>query len=380
MSALVSKGIGFDPDPMTRLQDRWYNYLVGTHKLSGNGQILQPVILSSQDDAGLWGQLGLVPPATLTFDNTVWGIRNTFFASYLAICEQLDARPETMETFLGSDLYAQWMAYLATIQPPRAPNQLPNIYRQWAMLHAPAKIQGGMAILNTDAAIQQTREDLAPFIGPDAPPPDYMPDFDSLMTNLNRASSTQILFDSAQIPAGVSDSWASGQQAGVCGLWAGSFPQSRISRQFAAGHVTVTGSIAQFTQFGLQPGKWYNSSLLNMANSSDKAPPWKPDADPNWNDFFGPHGSFLRATGGFVAGAGLTVKIRTSSVFDTADQHEISQQAEAGLWPFYIPGNANTVHFDVDGMTIDTQLPIGTPFLLGTTVLGIGQYLGHGDN
>ncbi|WP_137937951.1 hypothetical protein [Chitinivorax sp. B] len=371
------------PDPMTQLQNRWYNTVVDSLHLSRNAfQLNVPVVPVATEDAAIWAYLNQIPPVSLTA-NQSQSDGNTFFDQYEAIALQMQFPQSAFEQDIGEVNYQAWMAYLATINPPPQLSALPALFRNWAMVKAPAVMAVGVADLSNMVLINTAQIALLPYIEQPAKPVDYMLGYQAMMSQVYNAPSATVLFDSMAASSDVSNTWAKGVDFGVPGLWAGSSPHSRISRGFAASHVRAQLNLHAVSVWTSPPGAWYSSMMLHLAYSSQSSPPWPADAFPNWQDEFGADGALPDAVGSLLIVNGLTLTVTTSHRFPAVDQLLINDNVQRGTWPLFSPNQSgvvsNQAEFDNDGLlTLTTTVATGHPVVLGANVLAINSYLGHG--
>ncbi len=126
-----SKGYGAELEPITILQNRWYNSLVTHLRLDRSlFQIrypLDPIIRSNQD---LWAMQNIIPPLSLTFNSSIHQ-NELFFDEYTAIVSQIQYPENKFREDIGEEVYQQWLSYLNNITPPPSDNKLPALFRQW---------------------------------------------------------------------------------------------------------------------------------------------------------------------------------------------------------------------------------------------------------
>ena len=369
-------------DAMTILQNRWYNGLTGSLPLSpATFQISLPAAPLPPSDLGLWGAQDALPPGSLTFNRAVFG-GDTFFCEYAAVAGELDFPKADFAKDIGPENYRNWIAYLATVQPPPTPEQLPEVFFEWASLYAPDVVAAGVADLTEMALIDAGQQALQPYLGPGAKPADFHGTWADLLRTLGASPGARLSFDSAAASPDVNRTWTGGVDAGVGGLWTGAAPTSRLSRKFASHRVRVEAAFQAWTVWVSTPGAWYDSSLLNTAYRCSGTPPWPADADPAWDQEFGPDGTFNLVAASLAVVDGVDATITSGAAFNAADQQAIRARAPLGLWPFYAPSGgavANEVSFDASGrMTARTTIRRGSPVVLGANVLGISRYLGGG--
>jgi len=382
VEAQDTPGSATSPPPMVALQNRWYNALVGALPLDPSMfQLVQPSGPMPVTDQALWASLDVIPPASLTFNRSILGAAQ-FFTEYAPMVGQIQFPQTALEQEIGEQNYQAWSAYLATLSPPPSDNQLPLLFQNWAARNAPSVASAGVAFLSRLVLLDAAQQALAPYQGPNAKPADFTGSYADLIQTLKASSGRNVSFDSTRASGDVRNTWTGGVDIGVDGLWAGSGSNSRLSRKFAASNVTVSAQFQAYTQWTAVPGPWFSSSLLNVAYSSQATPPWAANANPSWNDLFGPDGSMLRFIASLAVVDGSNVTVTSNALFGTTDQQTILDGAPLGFWPFYAPTLGGSVSNLVSfGSSRDMEIEIvtqpGNPLVIGANVLGIAQFLGH---
>ena len=382
MEAQDTPGSATSPPPMVALQNRWYNALVGALPLDPSMfQLVQPSGPMPVTDQALWASLDVIPPASLTFNRSILGAAQ-FFTEYAPMVGQIQFPQTALEQEIGEQNYQAWSAYLATLSPPPSDNQLPLLFQNWAARNAPSVASAGVAFLSRLVLLDAAQQALAPYQGPNAKPADFTGSYADLIQTLKASYGRNVSFDSTRASGDVRNTWTGGVDIGVDGLWAGSGSNSRLSRKFAASNVTVSAQFQAYTQWTAVPGPWFSSSLLNVAYSSQATPPWAANANPSWNDLFGPDGSILRFIASLAVVDGSNVTVTSNALFGTTDQQTILDGAPLGFWPFYAPTLGGSVSNLVSfGSSRDMEIEIvtqpGNPLVIGANVLGIAQFLGH---
>jgi hypothetical protein len=369
------------PDPMTVLQNRWYNgFVAGLQVDRTQAEIIQPS-LPLHTDNDLWAYENRVPPASLTFNTNLCG-NEQFFEEYAALASRLLFPQSTFQQDIGADTYQAWTHYVNALQPPPTLEQLPALFMGWAMQFAPQVAQIGTSDLTQMALIAASQQMLAPYIGPHALPVDFDGSLAQLLHMLSQMSGVEFSFDSNTRSSDVSNTWTGGRDTNMYGLWTGSSSRSRLSLLFAHSKVTVTVSAKRYMVWRSTPGSWYDSSLLNNAFSNTSSPPWPANGNPNWNNFFGPTGSMRQVIASLLMMDGMHVSVASDATYTHSDQQSILGKVSAGLWPFFIPDSDSVVTNQVtfgspSGMNIETITQPGNPMVVGANVLSIARYLGH---
>jgi hypothetical protein len=369
-------------DPMTELQNQWYNALVtGLLADPSVAQLIQPAPLLAPSDSSLWAYENLIPPASLTF-NTQMTSSARFFREYASAVDGLKFPESAFEQDIGPIVYQQWTDHISQVHPPPAPGELPDLFFEWALLNAPEVAHIGASDLRWMYQISTAQEALKPYEDPNAKPADFSGTFEKLLQMLQASGSTQFSFDSSRATSDVSNSWTNGANTTFYGLWVGSNSTSMLSAKFARSKVTVTARL-RYTVWISVPGAWYSSFLLNLAYSNKSSPPWPQNESPTWDEIFGPQGSMQRLIGWLLVADGLDVTVESDAIYSDRDQRVITSNALNGLWPFFVPSSGgfatNSVTFDETGaMRIEFFTEPQNPIVIGANVLGIARYLGHG--
>lgn len=369
-------------EPMTVLQNCWYNGLVAELHLDPNMfQIRQPLLPMSHSDQDLWAHQDVIPPMSLTFNTSIYN-SYLFSDEYISVISELQYPVDNFRQDIGEDVYQKWLAYLKQINPSPPKSQLPGLFRQWSILNAPSVMSAGVSALSKMALISAAQQGLLPYQGPNAKPIDFTGTYDQLLQILGNSSGRSFSFESNSTSKDVGHTWSGGNNVGLDGLWAGSCSTSRLSRRFALSKVTVSVEFKSYTVWTSTPGSWYNSSLLNTAYSSQKTPPWPLKANPTWEEVFGHDGSMQRLIASMVVVDEINATVTSDVSYCKTDQQTIHRNASKGLWPFYAPTNSGTVTNEVNfdntlGMKIETVTQPGNPLVIGNNVLAIAQYLGH---
>lgn len=364
-------------DPMTILQNRWYNGL--THQLGlaiDMFQIGQPSPPIAPSDIGLWSYQNVIPPASLTFNRRIYS-DTLFFDEYVALVSQIEFPESAFEQIIGEKNCLNWSTFLKDQGPPPA-NQLPGLFRNWAMRNDPSVANEGTAALTQMLFIQAAQQALLPYQGINARPPDFNGNYASLLEILVNSTNIDFSFNTGDFTDDVQNTWTGGVNFGFDGLWVGSSTNSRLTREFAASQVAVETSFQKYTVWTSTPGFWYNSSLLNRAYSNRKTPPWPQKPNPTWEEFFGSDGSLKQFIAALVVVDGVNATVTSDAIYCKTDQQTILRNTSKGLWPFYVPSsdrvtNTVTFHADDNTMTINVDTRTGNPIVIGYNVLSLNR-------
>lgn len=368
-------------DPMTDLQNRWYNRLASELLADPSvAQLIQPSPLLEQEDTSLWPYENLIPPESLTF-NTRMTNSARFFEEYAAVIQALQFPQDAFEKDIGTSVYQQWTVHLSQIQPPPTEDQLPGLFFEWALFNAPNVANIGQSDLNLMLTISAAKDALEPYLGSQANPADFTGSFQDLVNTLQQAGSTQFIFDSSRASNDVSQTWTNGANANFYGLLSRSDGNSQLTVKFARSNVTVNVSL-RYAVWVSMPGSWYSSFMLSLALNNKLSPPWPQTGPPTWDEIFGTQGSMPRLIGSLLVADELNVVVKSDAIYSGFDQRIVVENALNGLWPFFVPDNDrlthNAVTFDNAGtMRVETSTAPGMPVVIGANVLDIARYLGR---
>jgi hypothetical protein len=363
-------------DSFTGITDAWYNQLCNSlHVPVNNFQLLQPVAIPGNKE-DLWAYFNLVPPKTLKYNYWYYD-QPTFFSQYAAIVKQLQFPESTFEKDIGKNIYAKWNSYLKGLPQPPPDNTLPSVWLQWAMMHAPSVANIGRTDLSNQVLIKSAQAALAPYLGPDAKTPEFLPSLSDLTTTLLASPPVNFLFTSVDGNPDVSNSWVPGIDCNFFGLWTGSWCGFHINKTFAQSAISISVQCEHFSVVTVTPGSWYNSGLLHLALVARSTPPW--DSNTGWDTYFGQGGTLNYAIGSVLVVDGISLSLTSDAHFTTAEQAVIRSQVEMGYWPMYCQQKTavitNDISFEPGKMTITCNTEPGNPIIMGQHVLKISQYL-----
>lgn len=373
------------------LQNGWYNgFSQGMGQSGQSFQIIQPappLVSSSSSNTQLWAYFNNIPPASLT-QNYIASGGNQFYNDYRGLMSALTpTRTVNVEQDIGTSTFKAWQKYVSSMAIPPAPNQLPTLFRSWAMIYAPDKANIGAsdyaAILLDPVASAQTQLTLVytDAFG-QAKAPEWTLGYDDLVQLLNAAPNRSFNFASASMNSNVSSTWSKGGNSGFFGLWGGSSSSSSVSTKFASSAVTVEVSFDHVFTFVDSPGNWYGSSAMALAYSNKDGNPWSPQSSINWGNTFGSNGNMQRFAANLIVGSGMRATVTSTATYSSSEQTEIHNNSHAGFWPFYSSGggssSSNSVSFNQSGaMTLVMTSAPGIPVVLGSNVLSAGEFTGH---
>jgi hypothetical protein len=297
------------------------------------------------------------------------------------------SRNINVENDIGAANFKKWQHYILNLTTPPTMNQLPTLFRNWAMIYAPSVANIGSsdyaAILLDPIATAQNELTLI-YTDANGLPLNFnwSLTYNDMIAQLGSSPSRQFTFDSATMNSNVASSWTKGSNLGFFGLWGGSSATSAISQQFAASHVKIAASFDHVLVLANVPGHWYYSSAMGLAFANKTGNPWSPQSSINWNNTFGNNGNMQRFAANLIIASGMSVSVTSDASFSTLDQQTITSGGHAGFWPFYAgssgSSSTNTATFNEKGqMTITTSSIKGMPVILGLNVLPVSQFVGH---
>ncbi len=373
------------------LQNGWYNGFTQAMGQNVNSfQIIEPappIASGAAANSTLWAYFNNIPPLSLTQQFLASG-GNQFYSNYRELMSALvPSRNIDVQGDIGADNFKRWQRYIQNLATPPGMNQIPTLFRNWAMINAPKVANIGSsdyaAILLDPIATAQNELTLI-YTDENGLPVgfNWSLNYDDMVNQLKGANSRQISFDSNSMDTNISTSWTKGSNSGFFGLWGGSTTTSSISEQFAASHVTVNASFTNVLVFANTPGLWYNSGAMGLAFANKTGNPWSPQSSINWDNTFGNNGNLQRFAANLIIAAGMSVTVKSDAVYSTLDQQTITSSGHSGFWPFYSGSSGstvtNTATFDQQGrMTITTASVAGVPVVLGASILPVSQFVGH---
>ncbi len=378
-------------DPLTILQNQWYNTIAAGIGGNANFQIIQPstTLPPTATNDLLWHQFNNIPPKALTSNLTLSG-GNQFYSDYSAVLSQLTSNALTnFQNVLGS-FYPLWQQYLSTLSPSSWTLQtLPSVFFQWAVVNAPSVAGPGRsayqgALLDPIFQAQTMAFNTAGFVNNT---PNFTQGLTQLFQQVPAGSSLNLSFDSNTASSNVTSTWAQGNQGSLFGIFGSSDAStSQLTQIFASSRVTASVSFQKAITFVADPpgppNGWYSSAALAAAyNSPSGSSPWNPNATPNWAGTFGPTGNMQQFVGSLIVADGMAVTITSFAEYSSSQQTTITQSSSGGFWPFYWGSGSSTYTNNVSfnsnsNLTYTMTSQVGNPQIIGANVLPVSQYLG----
>lgn len=375
------------------LQNGWYNGLIqGLGQNQDSFQIIQPappIASGTAANPTYWAYFNNIPPKTLTAQFVASG-GNQFYNNYRGLLSALEpTRKIDVKADIGAENFAAWHAYVLT-QPTPAMNQIPTMFRNWAMFNAPDVANIGSsdyaAILLDPVATAQNELTLVYTNEKGLPVNfDWQLNYADMVNQLASAPPRSFQFDSTTMDKNVSSSWAGSSKSGFFGLWGGSSSTSSLSEQFASSRIQVSANFEHVFVQSNTPGAWYYSSAMGLAFATQSGNPWSDKSSINWNNTFGPNGNMQYFGVNVIVASGMSITITSDAQYSSLDQQTITSSGSSGFWPFYCGDSGSTstnrVSFNQEGhMTITTSSIPGVPIVLGVNVLTAGEFVGHSSN
>jgi hypothetical protein len=299
----------------------------------------------------------------------------------------MPSRNIDVQADIGAEVFKKWQKYILGLANPPAMNQIPTLFRNWAMIYAPKVANIGSsdyaAILLDPIATAQNELTLI-YTDVNGLPVgfNWSLNYDQMVNDLNNAPNRSFTFDSQTMDSNVSKSWTKGGNSGFYGLWGGSTTTSSISQQFASSRIRITATFDNVLTFANTPGLWFNTGAMGLAYANKTGNPWSPQSSINWDNTFGSNGNLQLFAANLVIASGMNVTVISEASYSTLDQQTITSSGHAGFWPFYSSGSGsstiNTATFNDQGqMTINMSSVKGVPIILGANVLPVSQFVGH---
>jgi hypothetical protein len=373
------------------LQNGWYNGFIQGMGLNANAfQIIQPsppIASGTAANQTFWAYYNNIPPFSLTQQFQASG-GNQFYSDYRALMSALvPSRNIDVQADIGADNFKKWQKYILNLATPPTMNQMPTLFRNWAMIYAPSVANIGSsdyaAILLDPIATAQNELTLI-YTDMNGQPVafNFSLTYDQMVNDLLNSPNRSFTFDSQTMNSNVSTSWTKGGNSGFFGLWGGSTTTSSISQQFASSRIRITATFENVLTYANTPGQWYNSGAMGLAFANKTGNPWSPQSSINWENTFGTNGNMQRFAANLIIASGMNVTVISDASYSTLDQQTITSSGHAGFWPFYSSGSGssstNTATFNEQGqMTISMSSIKGVPIILGANVLPVSQFVGH---
>jgi hypothetical protein len=375
------------------LQNGWYNGLIqGLGQSQDSFQIIQPappIASGTAANPTFWAYYNNIPPKTLTTQFVASG-GNQFYNNYRGLLSALEpSRNINVREDIGEENFLAWKAYVQT-QPMPNMNQMPTMFRNWAMFNAPEVANIGSsdyaAILLDPIATAQN--ELALVYTTDKGLPinfDWQLNYADMVNQLASAPSRSFSFDSNTMNKNVSSSWAGSSTSGFFGLWGGSSSTSTLSEQFSSSSITVNASFEHILVLPNTPGAWYYSSAMGLAFANKTGSPWRDKAPITWDNTFGTNGNMQYFSANVIVASGMSITVTSNAKYSSLDQQTITSSGSSGFWPFYSGDSGSTstnrVTFSQEGsMTITTSSIPGVPIVLGVNVLPVAEFVGHSSD
>lgn len=373
-------------DAMQTLTAQYINALITQLNLSADQfQLTQGEIALDASSQALWAYLDAIPPDSLA-NNWSPGGQNTFSSQYGDVISRLkDAGSTAWQQSMGDWLPA-WETYLKA-NPCPATQTMAGYFRNWALASGMPPTQAQQAASLYSAALNgpifQANEAYAA-AGGQTGVKAYTQTIESATHAIMSNAGKTVSFDSATESSDVSHTWAATVGEGfIADLFGGGDASydDVASRVISAGldisiaftHIATIPAIP-LSQGTVTAGPstysaWYVPAALSSGYTTNNNEVWQ-DGTPGWANFFGPGGSFPRATQAIILVDGISVTMTSRASFDESDQTTVQTAFGGGFFPFFeVEGHggwsSSTVNFDQGQVTVTQSSPIGNPQVLG---------------
>lgn len=370
-------------DATADLQAQWYNALVdGLGADRTMFQVLQPSAPLGDTSDTIWSYFNDQAQQSVTHRFSPGG-GNRFYDNYRAVVSQLISQGAAdFEKHVG-DAFDAWVTYAAALTPAPSMAELPNVFRAWAMIHAPGVAQQGSTDLSNMQNDPIARASVA--VADTSKFKNDVPNFSQTIADL-RSAVTQgegraFHLDSRSTSKDVSDTWADGKVSGFWDIFTGSASTSYtgLTEKLASARLTVEGGFTHAVTFAAGPGHWYDSDVLHSARHTSDNTLWR-HGTPSWDSTFGSDGSMNWFVKSLVVVDGISTTITSEASYSQDEQLTISGHVEAGLVPFFslsASAGASVSHaFGSNGeLTVTITNPAGNPVVIGANVVSVDAYL-----
>jgi hypothetical protein len=341
-----------------------------------------PLVSGPTANQELWNYLNNIPPFSLT-QNYIAGGGNQFFSDYKGLLAALKGQPNTFQADIGEICFAAWVLHVSSLTPFPSPNQLPQLFFNWASVFFPSVANVGASDLAQMVLdpITAAQTEISWAYGNNKMP-DWSAGYSELMQQLSQAPSRGYQFSSDTMNSNVQSSWTGGSNSGFFGLWGGSSSSSNYSSQFAASSIAMSATFDHVMTFSSTPGLWYSSAAMALAFNNKNQAPWDPKSPLNWDKAFGADGVMQRFTTSLIVVSGMKIQLNAATTFSQEERSEIESNSSNGMWPFYSSGGGSDFKTDVKFSTSGAlNLTIAsdptTPIVVGCNVLPVAQFVGH---
>ncbi len=121
---------------------------------------------------------------------------------------------------------------------------------------------------------------------------------------------------------------------------------------------------------------------MSLAYANRDGAPWTSASPINWTNTFGTKGNMQRFASTLIIASGMRVQVNSSAVFSKEDQSAITNNASAGMWPFYSTNSSSSssthVQFNDQGnMTVSFASLPNVPIVIGVIVEPVAEFVGQ---
>lgn len=373
-------------DAMQTLTAQYYNALTSQIPLDpGQFQLTQGSVALGATSTSLWSILDSIPPASAS---NLWspGGQNTYSSQYGALISRLkDSAGSDFMTAMG-DWYAAWTGYLARNQPA-AGQTLAQFFQAWAFASGMPPQQATQVASLYAAAMNGPifqANQMYTAAGGQAGVKAYTETIESATAAILSTRGATVTLQTATESSDTSHSWAKGSVEGFFEDFFGGAESGYDAESSAvlASGLEFTISFDHVATIRAQPlsqgsitagpsayPAWYVPAALTDGYQNNNNLVWQQGA-PGWASFFGPGGSFPRATQAVVLVDGVKIGLTSTKSIATSSRESVKEAFAAGFFPFFGAeaegGWSTTADFTDEGLlTVTSSSPLGNPQILG---------------
>lgn len=371
---------------MEKLHKQYYNALVsGLHLDPSKFQVIEPNTPLGSTSDKLWEYFDNLPPKTL-FHNFDFSGRSNFYQIYRSVISSLKTSvSDTFKTAVDT-LYDRWIEHLESLKEPPSPEDLPEVFRNWALLRNPViAIKGANElaralnhpIYNAQIAVRDQKKFMNDV-------PNYNKSIQDLLSAILQGKSAEVSFNSLDYSSDVSTSWSGGNIGGFYKSFFGSAgaDSSNLSSKFVSNGISISIHFGNVISFSANPGNWYNSAALALAFSQNDNRLWDIAGPATWEGTFGEKGNMKRFVSSLVVVDGVESTITSHAKFTIEEVKQFQASASGGMWPFFSAsgGSNSQSKFELGSsgeIIIKTSAPLGNPLIIGANVISVEESLGN---
>jgi hypothetical protein len=213
--------------------------------------------------------------------------------------------------------------------------------------------------------------------------PIYSPALSDLFTLVNGGSQALFSYDSSIQNSSLDGAWANSSSGGGVWFWGTSSSSSStvVNTKAAESRITVAGGLYKYAMVPIDFGGWYSSAYLSAMYQAQSL--WTPGYNPDWNEVFGPTGSWQNVATSVLLTNGYTFNITSYASYTQEDYNYVSQSSDTNVWPFYSSSSSSSsksdYKYNTDGsITTTVSCPVGNLQILGFDVSTMSSLMGKG--